>query len=104
MPRHPRARPANLRPMRSIFPQLQPLFVIVALLPARPACPASSTGAPRTSSTNTPAWLNQPPSVTEALNVDLQQNSAILKGKSDLEATYGVIVQTKAIAIPKLRA
>src|SRR6185295_3062428 len=55
-------------------------------------------------STNAPAWITAPLSLAEAIDLALRQNSAILKGKSDLEATYGVAVQTRAIAIPKLRA
>ena len=54
--------------------------------------------------TNTLGWLQQPLSVTDCVDLALRQNSAILKGKSDLEAAYGVVVQTRAIAIPKLRA
>src|SRR2546430_14967231 len=51
-----------------------------------------------------PQWLMKPLSLPECINLALKQNSAILKGKSDLEAAYGVVVQTRAIAIPKLRA
>src|SRR5438874_13393102 len=49
-------------------------------------------------------WLTRPLSLPECINLALKQNSAILKGQSDLEAAYGVVVQTRAIAIPKLRA
>ena len=38
------------------------------------------------------------------LDLALKQNSTILKGKSDLEVAYGVIVQTRAILLPKIRA
>jgi outer membrane protein len=54
--------------------------------------------------TNAPAWLQQPLSLVEAVDLALQQNSTILKAKSDLEANYGVVVQTRAIAIPKVRS
>ena len=54
--------------------------------------------------TNLPAWLTRPLSLVDALNTTLQQNTTILKAKSDLEATYGVVVQTRAIVIPKLQA
>jgi outer membrane protein len=54
--------------------------------------------------TNTTGWLEQPLSVADCVNLALRQNSTILKGKSELEAAYGVVVQTRAIAIPKLRA
>ena len=54
--------------------------------------------------TNSPAWLIQPLSLMSALNTALQQNAAILKGKNDLEASYGIVVQTRAVALPRLQA
>ncbi|MGI8966629.1 MAG: TolC family protein, partial [Limisphaerales bacterium] len=47
--------------------------------------------------------FSQSLSMEEALNIALRQNSAILKGQTDLEAAYGIIIQTKAIALPKIR-
>ncbi len=55
------------------------------------------------SSTNSPAWLNKPLSLVDSLNTAVQRNSAILKGQADLEAAYGVVIQTKAIANPTLQ-
>ncbi len=54
--------------------------------------------------TNSPAWLTQPLSLMGALNTALEQNAAILKGKNDLEASYGIVVQTRAIALPQVQA
>ncbi|MCU0772214.1 MAG: TolC family protein [Verrucomicrobia bacterium] len=51
-----------------------------------------------------PGWLTQPLSLDNALDLALQQNPAILKSRKDLEATHGVVVQTRAIALPRLRA
>ncbi len=48
--------------------------------------------------------LGQPLSVTDSLNLALERNSTILRGKADLEASHGVVIQTRAIVIPKLRA
>src|SRR5205814_7889612 len=64
--------------------------------------PLSAEGADRVQ--GAPDWLTSPLSLPECMDLALKQNSAILKGKSDLEAAYGVVVQTRAIAIPKLRA
>jgi outer membrane protein len=47
--------------------------------------------------------LLRPLSIADALDIALQQNGAIRKSRADLEATHGVIVQTRAIAWPKLR-
>jgi outer membrane protein TolC len=54
--------------------------------------------------TNTPAWLTRPLSLADALNTVLVQNAAILKAKNDLEAAHGVVVQTRAVALPQLQA
>jgi outer membrane protein TolC len=53
---------------------------------------------------NLPAWLTRPLTLADALNVSLQQNGTILKAKNDLEATYGVVVQTRAVALPKVQS
>jgi len=55
-------------------------------------------------STNLPGWITHPLSLTDALNLALQQNATILKAKSDLEASQGVVVQTRAVALPQLQA
>jgi Outer membrane protein len=49
-------------------------------------------------------WLSRPLSLADALNTTLARNATISKAKSDLEATHGLIVQTRAAAIPKIRA
>ncbi|HVU07452.1 MAG TPA: TolC family protein [Verrucomicrobiae bacterium] len=53
---------------------------------------------------NLPDWLTRPLSLTDCLNLALQQNATILKGRSDLDAAYGVVVQTRAVALPQLQA
>ena len=50
------------------------------------------------------AWLVRPLSLTDALNTTLQQNASILKAKNDLEAVHGVVVQTRAVALPHVQA
>jgi len=62
---------------------------------------AAITNAP-SPATNISSRLLRPLSLAEALDIALQQNSAIRKNQASLEATYGVIVQTRAIALPKL--
>ena len=65
---------------------------------------AGGTAIAQDADTNSPAWLTQPLSLMGALNTALQQNAAILKGKNDLEASYGIVVQTRAIALPQVQA
>ena len=65
----------------------------------------AQTNAPATLATNQlPEWITRPLSLADALNTTLQQNGTILKAKNDLEATYGLVVQTRAIALPKIQA
>jgi outer membrane protein TolC len=51
-----------------------------------------------------PSWLTRPLSLADCLNISLAQNATILKAKNDLEAQYGVVVQTRAIALPQVQA
>ena len=78
------------------------LKIILALALAGFAAGATATA--QTAGTNSVAWLTQPLSLIGALNTALQQNAAILKGKNDLEASYGIVVQTRAVALPRGRA
>lgn len=73
-------------------------------LAAFASLPVQAADAGTSSSTNAPSWLAKPLSLEECLNLALAQNSAILKSQKDLEAAYGIVVQTRAIAIPKIRA
>jgi outer membrane protein len=51
-----------------------------------------------------PAWLTQPLALSDAVNLSLKQNAAILKSQQDVEAAHGIVVQIRAVAIPKLQA
>jgi outer membrane protein TolC len=61
-------------------------------------------GFSQTTSTNVPDWMSRPLSVLDALNVALQQNATILKAQNDLTASYGLVVQTRAVALPQVTA
>ena len=60
-------------------------------------------GAETNNSSRTNQFITQPISLADAVNLTLRQNPNILKAEKDLEATQGVAVQTRAIAIPKVR-
>jgi len=66
----------------------------------------SLSAAAQTADTNTnlPAWITRPLSLPDALNLALQQNATLLEARSDLEASHGVVVQTRAVALPQLQA
>lgn len=50
------------------------------------------------------SWPQASLSVVEVLNLALEQNPSIRKSRKDLEAVHGVVLQTQAIALPKLAA
>jgi outer membrane protein TolC len=81
---------------------MKKLKIILALALAGFA--ASGNAVAQGADTNSAAWLTQPLSLLQALNIALQQNATILKANNDLEASYGVVVQTRAIALPQLIA
>ena len=64
----------------------------------------SFTFAVAAADTNAPDWLTRPLSLADSLNIALVQNATILKAKNDLEASYGIVVQTRAVALPQLVA
>jgi outer membrane protein len=77
------------------------VMAMVFMLVARAVSAQTNTPAV---STNLPSWLTRPLSLTDALNTASLQNSTILAAKNDLEAAYGLVVQTRAIAVPKVQA
>lgn len=54
--------------------------------------------------TNAPEWLSRPLSLADCANIALAQNAAILKAKNDLQASQGVVIQTRAVALPTVQA
>jgi outer membrane protein TolC len=81
---------------------MKKLKIIPALVLAIFAASGNATA--QDADTNSPAWLTQPLSLMQALNIALQQNPTILKAQNDLEASYGVVVQTRAVALPQVVA
>ena len=56
------------------------------------------------SATNTAAWLSRPLSLAEAIALALQNNANVLRGKSDIEGAYGVVVQNRSVGLPHVRS
>jgi outer membrane protein len=77
---------------------LFPLFLIG--LVAGSNIPAQSV----VTNTSAPGWVTRPLSLLNCLNLALSQNATILKAKSDLQANYGLVIQTRAVALPQLQA
>jgi outer membrane protein len=65
---------------------------------------ASGISFAQSADTNSAAWISRPLTLTDCLNVALQQNATILKAQNDLEASHGVVIQTRAVALPQLTA
>src|SRR5947209_11496179 len=85
------------RPAFRTFSAILTLALAVAL--STELVLAADTNAPAAP----PSWLTQPMSMADAIGMALLQNSAIRRGQSDLEAAYGISIQTRAITLPKLR-
>jgi outer membrane protein TolC len=51
----------------------------------------------------TNAFPTEPLSLADAVNIALRLNPDVLKGQKDLEASQGVVIQTRAVALPKVR-
>lgn len=73
------------------------LFLSIA-----PLAYAAKTNSLTQTTVVTRKFNNAPISLADALDIALQNNAAILKGKQDIEATQGIIMQTRAVALPKL--
>jgi outer membrane protein len=74
------------------------VLAAVCLLPARiwaqvnPAAPDSSE------------WMSHPLTLKECVDLALQNNGEILRAKQELEAEYGISMQIRSLALPKLKA
>ena len=81
---------------------MKKLKIILALALAGFA--AGGNAVAQDADTNSTAWLIQPLSLLQSLNIALQQNPRFSRRKNDLEAQYGVVVQTRAVALPQVTA
>ena len=79
------------------------LPLVAALLLAF-AVTGAQGGPAAATNTITSDWLSRPMSLADTLNLAIAQNATILKAKNDLEASYGIVVQTRAIALPQVVA
>jgi outer membrane protein TolC len=75
------------------------LFVLLAALGG-----GQLAASAQTTNGNAPGWISEPLSLTGALNIALRQNAAILKAGNDLEASHGLVIQTRAVVMPQLQA
>ena len=52
----------------------------------------------------TNSLLSAPLSLADAINIALRQNPNILRAQKDVAAAEGIAIQTRALAIPKVRS
>ena len=62
----------------------------------------SAATAPAAPSSPAHQFITQPLSLADALDLALQQNPNILRARKELEAAQGVIIQTRAVVLPKV--
>jgi outer membrane protein len=91
----------TLRETASMAGAVSFLGIVLFLGVPVPAVFAAGPEKPGASRTN--QFITQPISLTDAINITLRQNPGILKAQKDVEAAQGVVIQTRAIAIPKVR-
>jgi len=73
------------------------IVLLLLVLTATPTSRASDAN-PGTNSV-----LSRPLSMEDALNLALQQNPNLRRSRKEIEASQGVIIQSRALALPKLR-
>lgn len=78
---------------------LVPTLASAANKPVVPLAPA-----PHPANTNAVSWPSTALSLRDAVEVALRQNSEVQKSKADLETAFGIVVQTRAIQYPTVRA
>lgn len=86
------------RPKRRRVAALQKSAIALLILAALPCCAEGAN------TNSVPPWLAKPLSLADTINIALQNNGAILRGKSDLQAQYGLVVQSRAVALPRVQA
>ncbi|HEY2081457.1 MAG TPA: TolC family protein [Verrucomicrobiae bacterium] len=85
-----------------LFRNLSVLFGMVVCLAMAPVF--AQTNSASGNSTNAPGWISQPLSMVDALNFTLQHNSTLQKARADLESSRGLVIQTRAVALPNIKA
>lgn len=75
------------------------LAFCVATVPA--FAQTNSTGV---NTNGAPSWITRPLPLVDALNLTLQQNSTLQKARADLESSRGLVIQTRAVALPSVTA
>lgn len=89
----------NENPVRQNNSFVGILFAVMTLA-ASLSCLAAASSSPPSPQTAQP--FGGPLSLAEAINLALRQSPAVLRAQKEMEATQGIAVQTRAIALPTL--
>ncbi len=83
---------------------LENLQTCVAVFVLFFVCCFGTSASAASSNFPTNVFISSPLSLADAVNIALRQNPNVMRAQKDLEASQGVVIQTRAIAIPKVRA
>jgi outer membrane protein len=86
------------------FSRVTVFFGAMIFVSAMPVWAETYSNSPAMISTNVPGWITQPLSIVDALNLTLKQNSTLVKARADLESSHGLVIQTRAVALPTVSA
>jgi outer membrane protein TolC len=103
MHRAPAASPERLS-LNGFVPMKHFLNLTVAALWLLGASVPAAQGAENADTNALPAWLSQPLTLPDALLTAEAQNARLRQARKELEAQYGVAVQSRAVALPRLQA
>ncbi len=80
--------------------RMRHILALVVVLAYNRMAPAADTN--NVDTNGLPAWLTRPLSLADALDTALQSNANILEAQKDLTSTQGLVIQTRAVALPHL--
>src|SRR5262245_17714137 len=84
------------------FPRVLIAGALLSLAFLSPGPASAQTNSP--ASSNLLSLITRPLSLVDALNIALQQNATNINARHDVEASHGIVIQTRAIVLPSLQA
>lgn len=88
--------------MTPIFSRLPVLSALA--LAAAAAWPGAVRAQPAPAGPDPSVWMSHPLSLKECVDLALQNNGGILRAKQELQANYGISMEIRSIALPKVKA
>src|SRR5580765_312077 len=79
------------------------LALLLSLIPALTLSLSAQTNT-GPAETNALWMITRPLSLADALNISLAQNATNINARHDIEASHGIVMQTRAVVMPTLSA